>query len=733
MLLLASSAIASIGMRTKIHAADMVRYSLSDVSVLYLFDDPRTIDWPTLYYLNDTYGCRIDLLTFDERPSFSSAEASVPDREIYLHSYHLPPDDTTGVTAMIGELFRDRLPDIVFFEDQQRGYYSTAENIITARAGASNSIFTIRKIYRKVSESPESKSSPGSVVLNGRELFDRYTDRMSLEIPVLLPHLSLDQIEPDRLTRYLLIKNNTGNTQGSFLAGIPDFRLPAIIDSLFPTGPMKETLLSQAKKFSSFFNASRISIGRNRVKLIVDGYRELTYLNSQDKVFKGMTEFQHYIEDMERKAERAALHAVGIGWDGKIILRDSPHGPKLKFLASISVDGPREVQVNSFMFNPFWDSTAIVLDSEPITIAPHQSYVREFLVDVDHTHLEGKTSDSLSFTVQVAYGGRIPLSFTSKLPLWVAPKLGIKFDPEFYFVKPFPELDVDRVVSSTSVRVTVLKPYSYAGTAQINFTTPKGMFAGAYRKDITLEKGFTEQSLRIPFTISNLFELGTQSLGIDLIVDGKTVASDTGRIRIAACKIPDDRTIGFLPDTSGQLEDILRMCEANFQPLTDRALETADLDAYNVIVVGSGALRRYPSFSQIKLQLEDYLRQGGSLVIFGQPEDWPGDILPVSLVPSVELVSNEQITDLIPGANMLSKPYLISDKNLLSEFYRKEDLTPATIAPAEKILVTPSGAALLSVSRLGTGQIIYCGLPLLEMISHLDIEAIHLFANIMNY
>ncbi len=721
------------GFRGRAAATDPARYSLCDVRVLYLFDDPKAIDWPTLYFLNDTYGCRIDLLTFNEHPNFSSSDASVADKEIYLHTFYLPPDDTTAISRMFKQIFRDRNPDIVFFEDQRKGFYATVEDLISAQVPSTSAIFNIRKIYSRLSITGGDKFSPGTVVLNGRELFNRYRDRMTLEIPVLLPHLSIDEIEPARLTHYEMLKNYTGNTGGAFLSGIPEFRLMTLIDSLFADGPMRQTMLAQAKKFASYFNASRISVNRNRASFIVDGYRELTYVNSHDRALKGMSEFQAYLDDLQRRAERAALQAVGIGWDGKIIVRDSPYGPKLKFQASISVDGPKDVQINSVKFIPFWDTTAVFLDSVPITVEPHQSYIREFLVDVDRSRLEGHTPDSLSFSVEVAYGGLVPMSFTSTLPLWEAPKLSVSFDPDFYFVKPFPELDVDRVVSNTYVRVNITKPYSYAGQAMINLTTPRGMFAGAYRKDISLEKGFTEQSFRIPFTISNLFELGVQSLGIDLIVDDKTVATDTGHVRIAACKIPDTRTIGFLPDTVGLLEDVLRMCEASFQPLTERSLLTADLGAYSVIAIGSGALRNYPSFGKIRLQLEDYLRQGGSLVIFGQPDDWPGDVLPLSFVPSVELISSEQITTLIPGANILGKPYLISEKNLLSEFYRKQDLTPATIAPAEKVFVTPSGAALLSVSRLGTGQIIYCGMPLLEMVSRLDIEAIHLFANIMNY
>jgi hypothetical protein len=63
----------------------------------------------------------------------------------------------------------------------------------------------------------------------------------------------------------------------------------------------------------------------------------------------------------------------------------------------------------------------------------------------------------------------------------------------------------------------------------------------------------------------------------------------------------------------------------------------------------------------------------------------------------------------------------------------RDAVAPAVVAPSERVFVTPSGAALLSVSRFGDGQVIFCGLPLLEMVADLNLEAIHLFANILNY
>ena len=189
-------------------------------------------------------------------------------------------------------------------------------------------------------------------------------------------------------------------------------------------------------------------------------------------------------------------------------------------------------------------------------------------------------------------------------------------------------------------------------------------------------------------------------------------------------------TIEYEP---GLLEDILRMSGANYWPLTDRSLQTGDLDAYDVIIMGPGAVRSYPSFKKIKGRLEDYLRYGGSLVILGQPNQWPEGALPVGFVPTTERISAADLLNRIPDARVMSRPYAISQSNLLNWFSERKTVNPAVISPAEKVYVTPTGATLLSVSRLGEGQIIFCGLPLIDMISDLNIEAIHLLANILNY
>jgi hypothetical protein len=716
-------------------ASNLVKYSLCDIRVLYLFDDPGSIEWPTVYYLNDMFGCRVDLVTTKQRTTVQQVTQSLPDRELHLHTLYFSEADTAGAALLVGELFYERFPDIIIFGDHGKdAWLELVKSAILNLPKKEPRLFNILKVYRRYDAASDNDHLQGRVVLNGRELLHRYGDRMALEVPVLLPRFDPRSYRTERMIRYRLLKNHVsaGAYSDNFLSGFSSFRLLELIDSLFVAGPMKETMQKQAKEFISNFNASLISVGQKQVGFIIEGYRQLRELNRHESATAEIGEYRNYLQRLLSRAERAALDAVGISWEGRIVLRDSPHGPRLKFLASISADGPKEVEVTGFRFHPYWDTVAVVLDTVPKIIAPHQSYAKEFLVDIDRAYLEGEKQDSLEFTVGVAYG-HIPLVFSSKLPIWEAPDLRIEFEPDFHFLEPFPGLEVDRVVSSVNLKAIIAKPYDYSGTVRLNLTTPRGLFAGAYRKDVSLEKGMTTETVRIPFTISNLFELGIQAQTIELLVDDRLVAADTGRIRIASCAIADTIKIGFLPDSAGMLEDILRMTGATYRPLTDRSLITADLDAYNVIVIGPGSFRDYPSLRLMKGRFEEYLRYGGSLALLGQPEDWPGEILPVSFVPTVEVVDADGINNRIAEARVLSQPYSISEKNLLSSFYRKREVSPAVISPAEKVLVTPRGATVLSVSRLGEGQIIFCGLPLLEMITKLDIDAIHLFANILNY
>ena len=717
--------------------ADLIDFALSDVRVLYVYDDDKTIDWPTLYYLNDEYGCRLDLVKLESHTQFHASTTSLPRREIYLHHYYVPDD--SNAMQMVGDtLFNQRRPDLVIFGPSVESEPGRAfKSYLLALPESDSLLFNTVRILEFIADDRDRTDPANSVVINVREAFRRYRERMDREIPQLTSSYYADEIGVGILSHYRILVSRAGGAanRNDFLASLETNRLESVIDDLTTAGPRATILHDQAKRFRTDFEAARRAEGRERVDLLVSGYDAVLDLQEAarsapaDPLKAALTSF---LERTLHRAERATLDAIGIEWEGRITLRDSPHGLKAKVVLALSVDGPSEVELTAVQFLPTGDTARVTLDSVPRTIVPHQSYVRQYLVDIDADQLESIEPDSLTFVTVVKYG-RTPLVLSHSLPLKELPNLKVRFDPEFFFVPPVAQLDVDRIVASMAWNIVITKPPDLTGDVHIKLASPRGVFAGAYRTDLSLDEGAVRRMVRIPFSVSNLFEQGIHYPTVSLVVDGQVVAADTGRIRIAACKLNSRRSIAFIPDSTGLLEDCLSMTSAATRPLTQRSLMTADLSAYDVLLIGSGAAQSFDKLSDARDRLEDYVRHGGSVVTFGQDYRWPHDVLPFMLVPSLEKVPGRDISVLMPDAKILSQPYKISVSGLFDDFGSSRKVAAAVVSPSEKILTTPSGAVLLSVSRLGDGQVIYCGLPLFEITSDLNLQAIHLLANILNY
>ncbi len=716
------------------HATDLLQFASCDLRALYLFDNPESIDWPTLYYLNDVYGMRIDLVTLNSGPVYEHSLIQIPDVGLNLRTYTLPDTGAKPFDSVANDLTEGRPSDILIIGALTKGnpVYGLAKILTNDAPG-----YGLAKVYELNDSLVGKKVSPGAVYLNAREQTQKYRERMEQEIPRLFSWYSLPKQLPELLMRYDLIWNGLigSKPQVDFVSGLPMIRLSHIIDSSLPEGPLKEALLKRARNYESFLSLAKNSFGKKRADYMLTGYKELATLSEQCRVeprLSQLARFLPYLADLNTRLQVAVTHEIGLNWNGEIIVRDSPEGPKVKFRASIGADGPAEVELDAVRFKPYWDTTTVMLDNAVKKVLPHQSIIREYLVPVDREHLEAQKPESLLFAADIVYG-KMPFTLYSSVPIWQSPDLSVTFAPNFKFIPPVAQLVVDRVVSSMSWRAIVSKPTYFYGKVVIKIETPRGMFAGAYQTEKSLEKGRSLESIRIPFTVSNLFELGIQKAKISLSVNGRTVASDTGIIRIAACHVDDTIKIGFLPDSSGALEDILRMTDAGFQPLTERALTTSDLDAFNVIVIGAGAFRAYPGLRDLKGRFEDFVRGGGRVVLFGQPSQWPEGVLPVTCSPGTETLRPEDLLNRGTAGNLLMKPYAISDDMLFAGLAPSRKVASAVVSPAENVYVTPTGATVLSVTRIGTGEIVYCGLPLVDMISNLNIEAIHLFANLLNY
>lgn len=724
--------------RSNVNAdAGLIDYALSDVRVLYVYDDAKSIDWPALYYLNDEYGCRLDLVTLESHTQFHATTTSLPRREIYMHHLYVS-DDSNAVQMVMDTLFKQRRPDLVIFGPSIESEPMQAfKSHLLALPQSDSLLFNIIKILELIADDRDRTDPANTVVINVREAARRYRQRMDYEIPQLTSSYYTDEIGVGILSHYRMLVSRAGYSanKNDFLAGLETNRLESVIADLTTSGPRAKILQEQARRFRADFEAARRVEGRERVDLLVSGYDAVIDLQDaarsapDDPLKEALTSF---LERTLYRAERAALDAVGIDWEGRITLRDSPHGLKAKVVLALSVDGPSEVDLIAVQFLPPGDTVKVILDSVPRTIVPHQSYVRQYLIDIDAEQIQNVEPDSLTFVTVIKYG-RTSLVLSHSLPLKELPKLKVRFDPEFFFVPPVAQLDVDRIVASMAWNIVITKTPDLTGDVHIKLASPRGVFAGAYRTNLSLEEGTVRKMIRIPFSVSNLLEQGIHFPTVSLVIDGQVVAADTGRMRIAACNLNAKRSVAFIPDSTGLLEDCLGMTRAATRPLTERSLMTADLSAYDVLLIGSGAAQSFTRLSDARDRLETYVRNGGSIVTFGQDYRWPHDVLPFMLVPSLEQVPGQDISVLMADAKILNQPYKISVSGLFDSFGSARKVAAAVVSPSEKVLTTPSGAVLLSVSRLGDGQVIYCGLPLFEMIGDLNLQAIHLLANILNY
>lgn len=715
-----------------------LKYALSDIRVLYLFDDPQDVDWPSLYYLNDRFGARIDLASVGQSSGFRYEIRSLPDREIYWHRFQVGEEQADAVDSILAVLFRVRRPDVVLINEASGGgQYPALVSRLRQLPADTAALFNIDAIYLRVDNDSAGQGDRSVITLNRRELAAQYKDRIDAELEKLWERFNFSRDALPRLARYVELRGipQENRLTADFLAGMTTFRLARIIDASLPAGATQKTIKRQVEVLLSNLSRAGNLSGRQKAELMIEGYKKLLsvqyqIINLNDLIHR--KRIVAYLERLSRRVQRAVLATIGLDWEGKITVHDSPHGPRLKFRASLSANGPHVIELSYIRFQPYWENTVRIVDSISRQIAPHQSFVQEYLIDVDRSYLEADMPESLLFEAEIIYGD-IPLPVYSSIPIWERPDLSVRFEPNFYFMPPSARVDVDRLARHMNWKVVISKPMYYSGTVRINLETPRGVFAGAYRQTLSLGKGRFTETVRIPFSISNLFELGVHTSEVTLSVNGQIISSDSAILRIAKCQIASNVTVGFLPDSSGLLEDILRMTGVTFSPLTNRSLITGDLDAYKVIIIGSGALRDFPSFRNITGRLEDYLRFGGSLIVMGQPDDWPQGSLPVSFVPSLETISPNEVLNRIPEARTLTRPYVISQSGLLASFDSGRRVAAAIVSPAEKVFVTTTGATLLSVSRIGDGQIIFCGLPLTEMISDLNIDAIHLLANLLNY
>jgi hypothetical protein len=136
-----------------------VDYALCDVRVAFFAHSPAEIDWPTLYYLNDNFGCRIDVILVKQRAKFQIEERSLPDKQLFLHNVYISPKSAIAADDAVRKLFAQRKPDLLLFD---MSFDGQAINLwlkpIRELNVSSLSLFDVSRVFRRVKAGSKSKT-----------------------------------------------------------------------------------------------------------------------------------------------------------------------------------------------------------------------------------------------------------------------------------------------------------------------------------------------------------------------------------------------------------------------------------------------------------------------------------------------------------------------------------------------------------------------------------------------
>jgi len=706
---------------------------LTDIRVAVFYERTDEIDWPLVYYFTQENGCRVDLVTVNFGPMFKHLlRPSDPDN---LTSSRFIVDDTTAskFDSVVSMAFGVEYPDIVVFSGKSEDPTMAAfERYLMSLDADSAGVFYVRKYYRRLGG-----SDSGDVYLKSKRYWESRYDaiaRMAEAVALGTPLRNAGDI----YSIYKLVKDNTTayREKHSFLSGIDRFKFDLIISRNIASSVQRSALGINRKNYVTYLNDALKNQGRERIELLLQAMQEArkirqTYYYQMGRVDTTQT-VAKYIEKTLVSITEAIFYEARVDYKGHIRIIETPEGKKLKFRAEVNNNGYVSVKAGCLDFRPVWQSATVTIDSGWADILPNNSLIREYTVDIPAKELADISEQSLQFIGHVLYAGK-DIEFKYSSQAVVQTGFSVELVPDFLIIQPFPELQLDKLVEPAYLKAVLSKPVDYSGEVNIEVIAPEGVHVGAYSKKIPLHGGETAVEIKIPLAVTQ--SLGDRRQRVIINVGGKSGQLATNMAYVGQCpyEIPGDLNIAVLADHGGVLEDILMQSDAAYRILSDRYITAGEFDYYDIILIGAGTIDDLRAKNILKDKLKKYVEYGGTVLIFGRTGQMGGNLLPISVVQGEETVSAGDLRAKTGSHPMFVKKYKINIPDLLKRATENYKPRPAIVFPGERVIEAGDGTTVLSETKLGEGTVIYCGLPLPEMIRNLDTEAIRLFTNLIIY
>lgn len=214
----------------------------------------------------------------------------------------------------------------------------------------------------------------------------------------------------------------------------------------------------------------------------------------------------------------------------------------------------------------------------------------------------------------------------------------------------------------------------------------------------------------------------------------------TMQVRPVDVRVAPGVRVGYVAGTGDEVPAALAALGVPVDPLTPSDLLTRDLHAYTTLMLGVRTYTAAPALAQAQAVLEQFAREGGTVVIQYQSGDFPGVPYPLHLGGSPAKVVDERspVTVLSPDNHLLTTPNRITEADFQGWIEERGHGFAASWAPEWTSLLTtadpgqaPQGGGLLE-AKLGRGRYIYVALALYRQLPEGVPGAFRLLANLVS-
>lgn len=403
---------------------------------------------------------------------------------------------------------------------------------------------------------------------------------------------------------------------------------------------------------------------------------------------------------------------------------------------------PREVAVDTITVDPeiptepWWLRTSRVGDlfAEPVRMAESARTGAAALVSVPVT-VNGTTQTSFELRTPVVYRYVDPVRGDMSIPLAAAPAITVRLDRETELARAGTDL-------SREVRVRLQSADTAQRSVVVRITLPEGLVADSASRTVSLPAG-AERSVR--FRVSGRVEPGAHEVRAVAESDGRRY--DTGyelvnyehirpqrmyrpavlRIQAVDVRVPEGLRVAYIPGVGDNVAPTLQQLGVSVNVLDPSAIATANLTAFDAVVVGPRAYESSEALLAANPRLLAYARGGGTLVVqYQQYELNRGSILPypVQIARPHDRVTLEDapVRILDPEADVLRWPNAIGSEDFEGWVQERSLYMPREFDERYTPLLEmsdpgePANRGSLLVAPYGRGRVVYTSLALFRQL-----------------